>query len=210
MATAESFIKRALTKVGIRASESPLTADEVQDGLDLLNDMLSEWENSGVTMGFLPVENASDEVRVPRNAHSAIKANLAVRTAPEYGRVVQQAGLHQQRALPRLGQQGFEQLLTAVHLSVGGSECFPGPTPARRPLASLGAPRFDEDIAPGNFGRVRRGPRDAALFEFEENLYGRQLLLDTTLPKASLVAQDRVAVKARPSEDWVHDAVLGD
>lgn len=91
MATAESVIKRALTKLGIRASESPLTADEVQDGLDQLNDMLSSWEASGMSMGFEPVANASDTIRVPRGALAAIKANLAVYMAAEYGRVVSPA-----------------------------------------------------------------------------------------------------------------------
>ncbi len=120
MATAESFIKRALTKLGVRAAESPIQPEEIQDGLDLLNDMLSEWENSGVTMGFLPVENASDEVRVPRNAHSAIKANLAVRSASEYGRVVQQA-------LALEASQSFDNLM--ISLSDIGDVNYPSTLP---------------------------------------------------------------------------------
>lgn len=91
MATGTSVIERALTKLGIRAAESPVTASEIQDGLDQLNDMLSSWENSGLVLGFQPLENASDTLRVPRHALAAIKANLAIFMAPEYGRVVSEA-----------------------------------------------------------------------------------------------------------------------
>lgn len=86
MATASSFITRALQKLGVRTSESPIEASEMQDGLDELNDMLSSWEMSGIEMGFSPVMDADDEIRVPREAHAAIKANLAVRMGPEYSR----------------------------------------------------------------------------------------------------------------------------
>lgn len=91
MATAQDVINRALAKIGVRAAESPLTAAETQDGLDALNDMLAAWENSGVTLGFLPVEKVSDTIRVPRHSLAAIKANLALIIAPEYGRVVNPA-----------------------------------------------------------------------------------------------------------------------
>ena len=84
MATAGSFITRALQKIGVRTSESPIEASEMQDGLDALNDMLISWEMSGLMLGFEPV--ADNEVRVPRFAHAAIKAELAVILGPEYSK----------------------------------------------------------------------------------------------------------------------------
>jgi hypothetical protein len=86
MATAGSFVIRALQKAGIRTSESPIEASEMQDGLDALNDMLISWEMSGIMLGFSPVADKDTEVRVPRFAHAAIKAELAVIMGPEYSR----------------------------------------------------------------------------------------------------------------------------
>ncbi len=88
MATANDVIVRAFTMAGIRASETPLTADELADGLDLLNDLASEWGTSSVIPGFAPVENVGDDLRIPRQAYGAVKAELAVRIAPEFGKPV--------------------------------------------------------------------------------------------------------------------------
>lgn len=90
MATASHIITRALTRLGIRASETSLQADEIQDGLDLLNDLLSNWE-ALYSLGFSPVQGVADEVRVPRNANMAIIDSLAIAMAPEYSRPVSPA-----------------------------------------------------------------------------------------------------------------------
>jgi hypothetical protein len=83
MATAASFITRALQKAKIRTAETPIEANEMQDGLDALNDMLISWEQS-LQLGFSPVADKDDEIRVPRFAHAAIKAELAVIFMSEY------------------------------------------------------------------------------------------------------------------------------
>ena len=88
MATATKIVTRALTRLGIRASETSLEADELQDGLDLLNDMLSNWEEAGYNLGFSPVSGITDEVRIPRGADAAVIDALAIIMAPEYSRVV--------------------------------------------------------------------------------------------------------------------------
>ncbi len=87
MATANHFIIRALTRLGIRASETSLQADEIQDGLYVLNDMLSAME-PGLRLGFSPVEGITDEVRIPREANGAMIDQLAIKLAPEFGRSV--------------------------------------------------------------------------------------------------------------------------
>ncbi len=91
MAAASYFIIRSLTRLGVRPSETSLQADEMQDGLDLMNDMLSEWEETGPQLGFSPVAGVSDEVRIPRGANAAVIDNLAIKMAPEYSRIVSPA-----------------------------------------------------------------------------------------------------------------------
>ncbi len=83
MATAASFITRALQKAKIRTAETPIEPTEMQDGLDALNDMLISWEQV-MPLGFTPVADIDLEVRVPRYAHAAIKAELAVIFMSEY------------------------------------------------------------------------------------------------------------------------------
>jgi hypothetical protein len=90
MATASDLILRAFTRAGIRASETSLESDEIQDALSLLNDMLAEWEPL-YHLGASPVELVADTVRIPRNANGAVIDNLAVRLCPEYSRPVSPA-----------------------------------------------------------------------------------------------------------------------
>ena len=90
MATANDLIAKAFTKAGIRAAETALEADEVQDGLDELNNMLAEWQGL-YQLGGSPVADVSDEVRIPRYADSAVIYSLAVRLAPEFSRPVSPA-----------------------------------------------------------------------------------------------------------------------
>ena len=91
MATATDLITDSLVHLGIRASETALQADEIQDGLNRLNDMLAEWEEAGLLLGFSPVADVADEVRIPRGANAAVKYALAIRSAPDYGRTVSAA-----------------------------------------------------------------------------------------------------------------------
>ncbi len=91
MATAAKIITRALTRLGIRASETAIEADEMADGLDLLNDMLSNWNDSGYGLGFSPIANLTDEVRIPRLANLAVIDAFAIILAPEYSRPVSAA-----------------------------------------------------------------------------------------------------------------------
>ena len=88
MATAREYITRALAKLGVKAAESSIEASELTDGIETLNDMLTEWEGSGILLGFEPVASGDDEIRAPRLAQAAIKSNLAIRLAPDYSRPV--------------------------------------------------------------------------------------------------------------------------
>jgi hypothetical protein len=88
MTTAQHIINRAYSKVGIKAAETPLQATEVQDGLDVLNDLLAEWDATGILKGVSPVKLASDIVEAPRHADGALKAVLAIRLANEYNKPI--------------------------------------------------------------------------------------------------------------------------
>lgn len=88
MATSLDIITGALKHLGVNAAESPITAAEAQDGLDDLNDMGAEWEESGYRVGFVPASDVNAEITLPRSSHAAFKAGLAARLAPQYGKAI--------------------------------------------------------------------------------------------------------------------------
>jgi len=78
VATANDIIEGALRKLGIKASETPLTASEIADGLSELNDL-------GTSKNLFPaVSNGSDIIRVPRALVGDLKLVLAERLLVDY------------------------------------------------------------------------------------------------------------------------------
>ena len=90
MTTAQQIIDGAAVKASIKTAEIDLEAFEFQQILDEMNDMLSEWADSGLTPSFSEVTNSSDTVNIDRNAVSAVKNALAIRIAPSFGKVISQ------------------------------------------------------------------------------------------------------------------------
>jgi len=91
MATALDVITKALVLSGVRVAESPLEPSEAEDGLDALNDMLNEWNLDDIDIGFESVDDVQDELFVNAGTLGAIKSNLAIYIASEYGRIVSDA-----------------------------------------------------------------------------------------------------------------------
>jgi hypothetical protein len=77
MATGTEFVTDALGKLGIRAAETPIEAADMLLGINTYNDIMSAWDESGTKLGFVPLADESDTVRLRRGAHWAVKANLA-------------------------------------------------------------------------------------------------------------------------------------
>ena len=90
MATSLEIITGALKHLGINTDETPLTASETSDGLQDLNDMGEEFEES-LELGFEANTDASGQVNIPRMAVAMFKANLAMRIASQYSRTVSQS-----------------------------------------------------------------------------------------------------------------------
>jgi hypothetical protein len=78
MTSASDIITGAFRKMGIRASESPITSAEMSDGLEDLNDLGASYNL------FPPVENASDTINVPRQLIGDLKIVLAEKMMSDY------------------------------------------------------------------------------------------------------------------------------
>ncbi len=86
--TVNDIVKGALLLLEVRTAESAVTAAEAEDGLTALNDMMNEWNVDGINVGYESLDDINDELFVDLGAIGAIKSNLAIYIAPEYGRIV--------------------------------------------------------------------------------------------------------------------------
>lgn len=86
MATAQQLIESALRKLRVKGAETPLSTQELNDGLEVLNDMAAELESEGFelyTGGYASLV-LGDTVPIPAYAENFYKLQLAGRLAPEY------------------------------------------------------------------------------------------------------------------------------
>jgi hypothetical protein len=89
MSTAIEVINRSLREIGVLAQNESANAFRTQQGLDDLRGMIASWELDGISMGDgTGITSSTTELPYPENHTDAIMYNLAVRSAPKYGRQV--------------------------------------------------------------------------------------------------------------------------
>lgn len=82
--TAADLVTRAFRRLGIKAEDEALSADQAAHGLDTLNDMLAGWRSQGVNFVHSRMRpddpfGGSDEIVAPT------VSLLAAELAPDYG-----------------------------------------------------------------------------------------------------------------------------
>jgi hypothetical protein len=83
METARDLIESAYRKGGVLARGEPLTAEQANDGLELLNDMLQAWRDDYHVDWGLDTLTLASEPAIPAGDIRAVKYNLAVEAAQE-------------------------------------------------------------------------------------------------------------------------------
>lgn len=81
MATGNDIITAALQENGYLGAETAIEAADAAIGLRKLNDYLIELDNSGIDLGYDPINDLADIVRIPRGAENAVIMNLSARLA---------------------------------------------------------------------------------------------------------------------------------
>jgi hypothetical protein len=84
MTTANDIVRQSLLEIGVLAVGEGATAEEANDTLNVLNDMLAAWELSGIAIGAQSLA-LDTVVPWPQNHNRPIMLNLALRMAPQYG-----------------------------------------------------------------------------------------------------------------------------
>ena len=84
MATVAQVTKAALQNILVQDSESALPADEYQDTIFAMNNMLFAWDADGIKLGYTEVDSLNDDVTVPTGALRGIIYNLAIEMAGQF------------------------------------------------------------------------------------------------------------------------------
>lgn len=88
MTTMREVVEDAMEDITVKKAEVALTDDELQSGIRRLNDMLAQWNELGIIVGYNPVTNGDDVLELEPAATAAVKAKLAIKLAPSYSKVV--------------------------------------------------------------------------------------------------------------------------
>ena len=104
MASNNDIIKESLSILGVLSEVDPVSAEQGQNGLAVMNDMLSEWAADGIDVGQYPQTGLNDTSPVYDDALQTVKYNLALALAPYY---------QKEPSLPvaMLADRGYKRLL---------------------------------------------------------------------------------------------------
>jgi hypothetical protein len=82
--TNAEIVRRAYRKIGVLAEDMPLTAWQVQAGLEALGDMLRGLELFGVRLSLSSMDGPSDPFPLAAKFHEGAVYQLAARLSPDF------------------------------------------------------------------------------------------------------------------------------
>jgi|GEM_PF-2049356 len=90
MTTALKIIKAGFRKATINSGYKPLNATETADALEILNDLIIQWNSQGILTGINPVTSLDTDLFEPRYATRAIKLQVGGEICVEFGKQITQ------------------------------------------------------------------------------------------------------------------------
>lgn len=104
MATNGDIILGALQPLGVVSEEQRAPSPgQGEYGLSVLNDMMLEWQASGIDLEYSVQTSTTDDTPINESDRLTVKANLAVRMADTYNRPVPQL-------TAAIAQSGYDRL----------------------------------------------------------------------------------------------------
>lgn len=126
MATNLDVITEAFRKANITNQRETLSAAQSTAGLELLNDMMSDWEEDGIELGYFPQTSLAGIIPVQDKFLRGIKYNLARAVAGDNGADVSaEVGRIASLTLGRLEKATTEEFATDFsHMPTGRNGFF--------------------------------------------------------------------------------------
>lgn len=103
--TYADYITSALRMAGVLMETESATAEQGASGLEILNDMMAEWQQNGILLGYVPTDDTTADLNLHASVRSPVKANLAVRLAAIYPTVAVSG------VVGKLAMDGYSDLL---------------------------------------------------------------------------------------------------
>ena len=83
MSTGTQIIHGALRRLKAHSSLNPAPTETIEISLDVLNGMVSQWEDEGIRMGCVPLQTHGQELSEPKGVKNALMDNLAIQLQSE-------------------------------------------------------------------------------------------------------------------------------
>ena len=87
--TVSDVLTQALREIRVIRATQTLAADQLADGITYLNQMMADWEQDGIELGWYPVTQGSDTLRIEAKNEIGVMFNLAILLAGQYGAPLQ-------------------------------------------------------------------------------------------------------------------------
>lgn len=133
MTTVLELATDALELIGFQPAEAAVEAVDAETCRKALNNMMAEWEESGLDIDYVERDTVQDTLFVPDSAIGPMAANLAIYVAPKFDRIVTPA-------LERRAKRGYLMLRTK-YAPVSSTEY-----PETLPCGSGNSIRFDRPL----------------------------------------------------------------
>ena len=126
MPTNLDVITDALRKANILNEREIPSSAQSESGLTLLNDMMSDWEEDGIELGYFPQTSNADTFPVEDKFLRGVKYNLARGIAGDYGIDLPPEALRiADLTFDRLAQATAEEAFSKFdHMPTGGRRGF--------------------------------------------------------------------------------------
>lgn len=113
------IVTDSLRQIGIIGETQTPSAEQGQDAVTRLNDLMLSMEEDDIVLGWNPKATTADTVSLPLGQVAAIKALLAVQLAGEYGSEIPATTITNARdGYQRLLRQGIQNVMKQTRLYV--------------------------------------------------------------------------------------------
>lgn len=103
MATARDLITMSLRTLGVLHSGETPSAEEADDALDTLNQLMNSWRYEGIDLEWVPITSLNTTLPYPDDHIGPFRHNLAVALSPDYG-------IQVTPTIAGLAKQGYDQM----------------------------------------------------------------------------------------------------